>query len=136
MHDELGRKHGNLFRNVIESTLRANKQGRQAAARGLSPTFGIRAQNTRNGRVNPHGGRTSGAGRPEAFSSKILLWNGQAILCTLRERSNVGARLTVETQVHIPPVFTLEIAPGREQLPARLAWRKQDEIGVVFLEVV
>ena len=82
------------------------------------------------------GRRTSRAELPDAFSSKILLWNGQAILCTLRERSNVGARLTVETQVHIPPVFTLEIAPGREQLPARLAWRKQGEIGVVFLEVV
>jgi len=69
-------------------------------------------------------------------SSKILLWNGHAIRCTLRDRSNVGARLNVGRQIGIPAVFTLELAPGGEQLPARLAWRKQDEIGVEFLEVV
>jgi hypothetical protein len=64
------------------------------------------------------------------------LWNGHAIRCTLRERSSAGAWLNVGGQIGIPAVFTLEISPGGEQLPARLAWRTQDEIGVEFLEVV
>jgi hypothetical protein len=67
---------------------------------------------------------------------RIRLWDGCVFDCLLSERTRKGARLLLGQPSQIPSVFTLEIGEGPEQYPARVAWRKQNEIGVEFLEVV
>jgi hypothetical protein len=135
MHGKLGRKHSDLFATVVKSTLRSCAQYEGTAGRSQPVTPGTRTQATRDGGVKAYRGR-NGVRQRSSSRGKILLWNGRTILCTLLERSSVGARLNVGRQIGIPAVFTLEIAPGGEQLPARLAWRNQDRIEIEFLEVV
>ena len=65
---------------------------------------------------------------------EIVLWNGHASSCLLHDRSCLGARLKVESVVGIPDVFTLKTLQDGKQQPCRVAWRKQNEIGVNFLD--
>ena len=68
------------------------------------------------------------------LSGKIMLGGGGVIDCMLRNRSATGARLQVPSIVGIPDHFTLLIEPARERHPVRVAWRKQTEIGVAFVD--
>jgi hypothetical protein len=68
------------------------------------------------------------------LSGKIMLGGGGVIDCMLRNRSATGARLQVPTVVGIPEHFTLVIEPAGERRPVRVAWRKQTEIGVAFVD--
>jgi hypothetical protein len=61
---------------------------------------------------------------------KVLLPNGGAIDCTIRNRSPHGARLAVASVIGIPDAFELLIESTAETLRVEIAWRKAGEIGL------
>jgi PilZ domain len=62
----------------------------------------------------------------------IVLSQGGVISCTVRNLSSAGANLEVVSPVGIPDDFTLVIRPDQTQHLCRVAWRRQNRIGVVF----
>jgi hypothetical protein len=55
-----------------------------------------------------------------------------AIDCTIRDISDGGACLKVETPVGIPDTFILAVG-GVPTHPCRVVWRKASQIGVEFI---
>jgi hypothetical protein len=62
----------------------------------------------------------------------ILFGTAPAIDCVIRNMSETGALLAVESPVGIPDEFTLLIKPELIKRACRVAWRKADRIGVHF----
>jgi PilZ domain len=62
----------------------------------------------------------------------ISFGGGGAIDCTIRNLSSTGANLEVVSPVGIPDDFTLVIRPDHTQHSCRVAWRRQNRIGVAF----
>jgi hypothetical protein len=60
----------------------------------------------------------------------ISFGGGGAIDCTIRNLSSTGANLEVVSPVGIPDDFTLVIRPDQIQHSCRVAWRRQNRIGV------
>jgi hypothetical protein len=66
-------------------------------------------------------------------SGKIVFNGGASVIdCTIRDLSQSGARLLVESVLGIPDQFTLE-AMGREPLACTVVWRLASSVGVSFL---
>ena len=65
------------------------------------------------------------------LTGKIVLDTGGVIDCTIRDRSNSGARLKVASVIGIPDKFALLIGTD-ERHAANVTWRKQGELGVHF----
>ena len=59
-------------------------------------------------------------------------FDGGAINCMVRNMSNIGAALDVNSPVGIPEHFTLVFPADGLDMPCRVAWRKEKRIGVVF----
>ena len=59
---------------------------------------------------------------------------GGAIDCMVRNLSSSGARLRVVSVVGIPNTFVLAFGADAKRRPARVAWRKETELGVAFVE--
>jgi hypothetical protein len=57
----------------------------------------------------------------------------RAIDCIIRNMSETGALLTVESPIGIPDDFTLLIKPELRKRPCQVAWRSADRIGVRFI---
>ncbi len=68
--------------------------------------------------------------RHRVLKSGTIEFNGGAIDCTVRNRSNAGAALDVTSPIGIPEQFVL-VADG-SQLPCHVVWRKETRIGVAF----
>ena len=56
-----------------------------------------------------------------------------AIDCVIKNMSETGAALEVETPVGIPDEFTLLIKPNSTRRNCRVAWRSAKRIGVRFV---
>jgi hypothetical protein len=55
--------------------------------------------------------------------------------CMIWDISEVGAKLTVDTQVEIPDEFTLVLsALAEEGRPCRVVWRSKQQIGIQILK--
>ena len=63
----------------------------------------------------------------------ILFGTAAAIACTIRNMSETGAALEVESPVGIPDDFELLIKPERMKRNCHVAWRSAKRIGVRFL---
>lgn len=63
---------------------------------------------------------------------KISFGNGAAIDCTIRNLSESGAALEVDSPVGIPERFMLVVEADHRHLPSRVIWRKETRIGVHF----
>lgn len=61
-----------------------------------------------------------------------LLSDGAAIDCVVRNLSETGAALAVETPVGIPPRFSLLVDSDGIKRASRIVWRNQLRIGVKF----
>jgi hypothetical protein len=59
-------------------------------------------------------------------------FDGGAFKCMVRNMSNIGAALDVNSPVGIPEHFTLVFPADGLDMPCRVAWRKEKRIGVVF----
>lgn len=57
---------------------------------------------------------------------------GAAIDCVVRNLSDSGACLKVESPVGIPETFDLVIETDQSVRPCRVVWRKDTQIGVEF----
>jgi hypothetical protein len=62
----------------------------------------------------------------------ILFGTTSAIDCVIRNLSETGAALEVESQAGIPDSFTLLIKPERIKRDCQVAWRSGKRIGVRF----
>jgi hypothetical protein len=58
---------------------------------------------------------------------------GGAISCTVRNLSEVGAALDVESPVGIPDQLTLSIEAEHSSRHCQVVWRKEKRIGVRFV---
>ena len=63
----------------------------------------------------------------------ISFGGGGAISCTIRNLSEVGAALDVESPVGIPDQLTLSIEAEHSSRHCRVVWRKEKKIGVRFV---
>jgi hypothetical protein len=65
--------------------------------------------------------------------AKISFWGLRATIdCVVRDISETGARLSVESSVGIPETFHLSF-DGAPMRSCRLVWRKASQIGVTFV---
>ena len=62
----------------------------------------------------------------------IIFGVAAAIDCTIRNLSETGAALDVDSPVGIPEVFTLLIKPEFVKRNCRVMWRSAKRIGVEF----
>jgi hypothetical protein len=67
------------------------------------------------------------------LAGKVVLPGGGVIDCTLRDRSEGGARIKVQSVIGIPDEFRLLVEPTGELVQAKVAWRSPNEIGVRIL---
>jgi PilZ domain len=70
------------------------------------------------------------AQRHRVLKAGTIEFNGGGIDCTLRNVSETGAALEVESPIGIPERFTL--ASNGSRRPCRVVWRKEKRIGVAF----
>jgi hypothetical protein len=64
--------------------------------------------------------------------AKISFSNGAVIDCTIRNLSDTGAALDVNSPVGIPERFMLVVEADHRHLPSRVVWRKETRIGIHF----
>jgi hypothetical protein len=65
-------------------------------------------------------------------AGSIQVGNGGAIDCTVRNFSQFGAALDVQSPVGIPDEFVLIIPSDDLRFTCRVAWRKAGRIGIRF----
>ena len=65
-------------------------------------------------------------------TGKILVGRTSIIDCTVRDVSESGACLKVESPLGIPDTFDLLITTEQTPRPCRIVWRKEKQIGVKF----
>jgi hypothetical protein len=58
-----------------------------------------------------------------------------ALACLIRDLSEKGARIIFPDTVTLPDVVDLYIPQREQTLRARVQWRRQDEIGLGFMEI-
>ena len=56
------------------------------------------------------------------------------LACIIRDLSEKGARIVFSDTVMLPEMVDLYIPQREQMLRARVQWRRQDEIGLAFLE--
>ena len=72
------------------------------------------------------------APRRRLLKTGKISFGGGTIDCTVRNLSETGAALEVNSPVGIPEHFTLMIEPNHIHVPSRIVWRKDTRIGVYF----
>jgi hypothetical protein len=70
--------------------------------------------------------------RHRVLKAGKIEFRGSTIDCTVRDVSNAGAALEVESPVGIPERFTLGIPSQNLKFACRVIYRKEKRIGVVF----
>jgi len=72
------------------------------------------------------------AQRHRILKAGSIAFAGGAIDCLVRNISDTGAALEVASPVGIPDTFTLMISGDEAGHPCRVAWRRENRIGVAF----
>lgn len=75
-----------------------------------------------------------GAVRRRVIKSGKIAFGGGAISCVVRNVSESGAMLEVESPVGVPDRFTLVFDTDGSRRRCRTVWRKLTRIGVAFEE--
>jgi hypothetical protein len=70
--------------------------------------------------------------RNRVLKAGAIEFNGGAIDCMVRNISNAGAALDVNSPVGIPEHFILVFKTDGVHLPCHIIWRKEKRIGVAF----
>ncbi|HXW50149.1 MAG TPA: PilZ domain-containing protein [Xanthobacteraceae bacterium] len=58
-----------------------------------------------------------------------------ALDCTIRDLSDDGARIAFSATVALPEVIELDIPQRELRRQARVVWRRNDEVGLSFVEI-
>ena len=72
------------------------------------------------------------APRQRVLKTGIIEFDGGLIDCAVRNLSNTGAALSVESLIGIPSDFELVFA-NLSSRTCRVVWRKQNRVGVTFI---
>lgn len=72
------------------------------------------------------------APRKRVLKAGKIEFGGGAIDCTVRNLSDTGAALSVESPVGIPSEFNLIVVADHVNRMCRVVWRKEDRIGITF----
>ena len=72
------------------------------------------------------------ATRKRVLKSGTIEFGGGVIDCAVRNLSETGAALSVESPVGIPSDFVLIVDSGQVKRPCRVVWRKGNRIGITF----
>ena len=72
------------------------------------------------------------APRRRMFKAGTIEFGGGGIDCTVRNISETGAALEVNTPLFIPDRFTLFVPTEQLKRRCRVVWRKEKRIGVMF----
>jgi hypothetical protein len=70
--------------------------------------------------------------RQRVLKAGTIAFNRSTIDCVVRNISETGAALQVESQIGIPVSFHLIIAAEQFRKLCRVRWRKEKQLGVVF----
>lgn len=70
--------------------------------------------------------------RKRVLKAGEIEFGGGAIDCTVRNLSDTGAALSVESPVGIPAEFNLVIVSDNVNRRCRVVWRKDNRIGITF----
>ena len=62
----------------------------------------------------------------------IAFGSGAGISCTVRNMSESGASLEVDSPIGIPEVFKLVIEKDHFERACRVVWRSKNRIGIAF----
>ena len=73
------------------------------------------------------------APRKRVLKAGTIEFGGGAIDCTVRNLSDTGAALSVESPVGIPSDFNLIVASDEVNRTCRVVWRKENRIGITFV---
>ena len=74
------------------------------------------------------------AARRRVLKGGSISFGGGAIDCSVRNLSQTGAALEVESPVGLPETFVLVIEMEQTKRPCRVVWRKAKRVGVHFLD--
>ncbi|MDP1868865.1 PilZ domain-containing protein [Bradyrhizobium sp.] len=72
------------------------------------------------------------APRKRVLKAGEIEFGGGVIDCTVRNLSETGAALSVESPVGIPVEFNLIIVSDDLKRRCRVVWRKENRIGITF----
>ncbi len=70
--------------------------------------------------------------RKRVLKAGVIEFDGGGIDCTVRNLSEAGAALSVESQVGIPTEFKLVVVSDQLSRMCRVVWRKENRIGIRF----
>lgn len=73
------------------------------------------------------------APRKRVLKAGTIEFGGGAIDCTVRNLSETGAALSVESPVGIPSEFNLIVSTDQVNRTCRVVWRKENRIGIAFV---
>ena len=72
------------------------------------------------------------APRNRVLKAGTIEFGGGGIDCTVRNLSDTGAALSVESPIGIPKEFNLVIVADQISRRCRVVWRKENRIGITF----
>ena len=72
------------------------------------------------------------APRKRVLKAGLIEFSGGGISCTVRNLSDTGAALSVESQVGIPIEFKLVVISDQVSRMCRVVWRKEKRLGIRF----
>ena len=70
--------------------------------------------------------------RHRVLKGGTISFKGAGISCTVRNLSERGAALEVNSPVGIPPNFALVVDGDHTARPCHIVWRKEKRIGIAF----
>ena len=72
------------------------------------------------------------APRKRVLKAGTIEFGGGGIDCTVRNLSDTGAALSVESPVGIPTEFKLVVVSDQVSRMCHVVWRKENKIGITF----
>ena len=72
------------------------------------------------------------ATRHRILKAGTIEFSGDAISCTVRNISDTGAAVEINSPLWFPDRFTLSITSDGLRRPCHIVWRKEKLIGVAF----
>ena len=67
-------------------------------------------------------------------SAKLLLGNSSVIDCVVRNLTNMGARVEVQSGIILPQHLHLILDGGRSNRPCKVVWRRLRDTGLEFVK--
>ncbi len=82
------------------------------------------------------GARERGAERTKTLRAAKIIYNDNMSVtdCEIRNMSDTGCCISVESVFGIPNLFTLNILNGKSRRECEVVWRKQKTLGLKFLD--